>query len=228
MMGQFVFRNLFHRPVRTIIGVLAIAVEIMLVVVIVGLTSGHASGNRQAHRRHWRGHHGAGARRADSDRVQRLSHAHQDCGKVAELKYIQAVAPALLQFNSSGGIEVVYGIDPESFRAVSGGFIFLAGHDMEGPDDLLVDDWAAKAKHLTVGSRFRLFNHDWKVAGIVEHGKGGRLFVPITTLQELVGATRQSFYLPGEMHPTGAYPGRHGRNRAASARIIRSARSRIS
>ena len=40
MMGQFVFRNLFHRPVRTLIGVLAIAVEVMLVITIVGLTSG--------------------------------------------------------------------------------------------------------------------------------------------------------------------------------------------
>ena len=31
MMGQFVLRNLFHRPVRTLIGVLAIAVEVTLV-----------------------------------------------------------------------------------------------------------------------------------------------------------------------------------------------------
>jgi putative ABC transport system permease protein len=108
--------------------------------------------------------------------------------KIAELKYIQAVSPALLQFNSSGGVEVVYGIDRDSFRAVSGGFVFLEGSDMEGPDDLLVDDWEAKAKHLSVGSTFTLFNHDWKIAGIVEHGKGGRLFVPITTLQDLVGA----------------------------------------
>ena len=40
MMGQFVVSNLFHRPVRTLIGVLAIAVEVMLVITIVGLTSG--------------------------------------------------------------------------------------------------------------------------------------------------------------------------------------------
>ena len=31
-------------------------------------------------------------------------------------------------------------------------------------------------------------NHDWHVVAIIEHGKGARLFVPITTLQELVGA----------------------------------------
>jgi putative ABC transport system permease protein len=108
--------------------------------------------------------------------------------KLGELKYVKSVAPALLQFNSSGAVETVWGISPDSFRAVSGGFVFLQGHDMAGPDDLLVDDWAAKAKHLKVGDTYNLLNHDWDVVGIVEHGKGSRLFVPLTTLQDLVGA----------------------------------------
>jgi putative ABC transport system permease protein len=108
--------------------------------------------------------------------------------KLRELKYVKSVAPALLQFNVGGGVDVIYGIDPESFRDVSGGFVFHAGHDMQGPDDLLVDDWAAKAKHLKVGDTYNLLNHDWHVVGIVEHGKGARLFVPLTTLQDLVGA----------------------------------------
>jgi len=188
MMAQFVLRNLFHRPVRTIIGVLAIGVEIMLVVVIVGLTSGMLQETAKRIE-------GIGA-----DIMVQAPAAQILIGfsgspmpikiadKLGELKYVEAVAPALLQFNSSGGVEIVYGIDPASFRAVSGGFVFLAGHDLEGPDDLLVDDWQAKAKHLTVGTTFRLFNHDWNIAGIVEHGKGGRLFVPIATLQDLVGA----------------------------------------
>src|SRR5438046_9744983 len=59
---------------------------------------------------------------------------------------------------------------------------------MEGPDDLLVDDWAAKAKDLKVGDTYNVLSHDWRVVGIVEHGKGARLFVPLTTLQNLVGA----------------------------------------
>jgi putative ABC transport system permease protein len=101
---------------------------------------------------------------------------------------VQAAAPALLQFNSTGGVEVIYGIDPESFRAVSGGFAFLQGHDMEGPDDMLVDDWQAKAKNVKVGDTYTVLNHDWRVVGVFEHGKGARIFVPISTLQELVGA----------------------------------------
>src|SRR5260370_982852 len=107
--------------------------------------------------------------------------------KLAEMKYVQSVAPVLFQFNTSG-VEIVYGIDPESFRAVSGGFVFLQGHDLEGPDDILVDDIAARVKKVQAGGTDPIFEHHWHVAGVVEHGEGSPLFVPLTTLQELVGA----------------------------------------
>jgi putative ABC transport system permease protein len=108
--------------------------------------------------------------------------------KLRDMRYVQAVAPVLFQFSSSGGVDIVYGIDPKAFRDVSGGFVFLEGHDMQGPNDILVDDWAAKAKHITVNGTFRLLDHDFHVAGIVEHGKGARLFIPLATLQDLSGS----------------------------------------
>ena len=188
MMGELIARNLFHRPLRTLIGVMAVGVEVALVILIVGLTSGLLTETAKRIE-------GIGA-----DIMLQPPAASIFLGfsgspmpirigdKLSELKYVQSVAPALLQFNSTGGVDVVYGIDPESFRAVSGGFVFLEGQDMQGPDDLLVDDWAAKAKKLKVGDTYNLLNHDWHVAAIIEHGKGARLFVPLTTLQDLVGA----------------------------------------
>ena len=188
MMGQFVFRNLFHRPMRTLIGVIAIAVEVTLVIVIVGLTSGMLQETAKRIE-------GIGAdimvQPSSSSVFLGFSGAPMPIkigDKVHELKYVQYVSPALLQFNTSGGVETIWGIDPVSFRQVSNGFVFLEGRDMEGPDDMLIDDWQAKAKQVRLGDTYPLLNHNWKVAGIVEHGKAGRIFVPITTLQELVGA----------------------------------------
>src|SRR5713101_6994463 len=192
MMGELVTRNLLHRPLRTLIGVMAVAVEVALVVLIVGLTSGLLTETAKRIE-------GIGA-----DIMLQPPAASIFLGfsgspmpikiadKLKELKYVQSVAPALLQFNSTGGVEVVYGIDRDSFRNVTGGFVFLSGRDMEGPDELLVDDWAAKAKHIKVGNTYNLLNHDWHVAAIIEHGKGARLFVPITTLQDLVGAREKA------------------------------------
>ena len=133
MMGELIARNLLHRPMRTFIGVMAVAVEVALVVLIVGLTSGLLAETAKRIE-------GIGA-----DIMVQPPAASVFLGfsgspmpiKIAERlktqKYVQSVAPALLQFNSSGGVEVVYGIEPESFRAVSGGFVFIQGHDMEGP-----------------------------------------------------------------------------------------------
>src|SRR6201987_1702226 len=188
MMGELIFRNLLHRPARTFIGILAISVEVALVVLIVGLTSGLLTETAKRIE-------GIGA-----DIMVQPPAASIFLGfsgspmpikigaKLEELKYVQAVAPALLQFNSSGGVEGIYGIDRDSFRAVSGGFVFLHGHDMEAPDDLLVDDWEARAQNIKVGDTYNLLNHNWHVGAIIEHGKGARLFVPIGALQEFVGA----------------------------------------
>ena len=188
MMWELVLRNLLHRPLRTLISVMAVGVEVALVVLIVGLTSGLLTETAKRIE-------GIGAdlmlQAPEASFLLGFSGAPMPIkigAKLAELKYVQAVAPALLQFNSAGALEIIYGIDPESFNAVSGGFTFLEGHDMQGPDDLLVDDWEAKAKHIRVGGTYNLFNHDWNVAGIIEHGKGARLFVPLATLQDLVAA----------------------------------------
>lgn len=40
MMSEFILRNLLHRPMRTLIGAMGVAVEVALVILIVGLTSG--------------------------------------------------------------------------------------------------------------------------------------------------------------------------------------------
>ena len=187
MMGEFITRNLVHRPMRTLIGAMGIAVEVALVVLIVGLTSGLLTETAKRIE-------GIGAdimlQAPGSSYFIAMTSAPMPikiAGKVAELKYVKSVAPVLFQFNTSG-VEVVYGIEPESFRDVSGGFVFLKGHDLEQPDEILMDDIAAKSKKLQPGDTFRIFEHDWHVAGIVEHGKGSRLFVPLATLQELVGA----------------------------------------
>ncbi len=196
MMGEMIMRNLVHRPIRTFIGILAVAVEVALVVLIVGLTSGilHETAKRVE---------GVGAdvllQPSTAGRLMVMTNSPMPVKikeRLVELQYVQAIAPVLLQFNSSGGVEVVYGID-KSFDEVSGGFVYLQGHGLEGPDDILMDELAVQSKHVKLGQMFKLFNHDWNLVGIVEHGKGSRIFVPLSTLQDLSGATDKAslFYI---------------------------------
>jgi putative ABC transport system permease protein len=188
MIWQLVVNNVLHRPIRTIVSVLAVGVEVALVILIVGLTGGLLQETAKRIE-------GIGAdimlQPPSASVFLAFSGAPMPikiADKLRDIKYVQAVAPVLLQFSSSGGMDIVYGIDPQSFREVSGGFVFLSGHDMTGPDDVLMDDWEAKSRHATAGSNFQLLDHTFYIAGIVEHGKGARLFVPIQTLQDLSGS----------------------------------------
>lgn len=188
MIQQMVFQNMLHRPIRTLITIIAVAVEVTLVIIVVGLTSGLMLESAKRIE-------GIGAdvmvQPPSASVFMAFSGAPMPIrlgDKLKELEYVQAVAPVLLQFNSVNGLDIVYGIDQDSFRAVSGGFVFHAGHDLENPDDILVDDWYAKAKRVKVGQTLRILEHDFHVVGIVEHGKGARLFVMMPTLQEMAGA----------------------------------------
>ncbi len=187
MIAEIVSRNIAHRPLRTAISIIAVAVEVTLVVIIVGLTSGLLQDSAKRIE-------GIGAdimmQPPSSSLLLAFSGAPMPIRireKLEQFKGVKAVAPVLVQFNTAG-IELVYGIEPKSFDAVSGGFVFHGGRGFEEPDDLLVDDFYAAAKKLRPGKTWRLLDHDFHVVGIVEHGKGSRLFVPLTTLQDLSGS----------------------------------------
>jgi putative ABC transport system permease protein len=65
---------------------------------------------------------------------------------------------------------------------------YIAGGPFQGPDDILVDDYVAAAQKLKVGDSIETLNHRFRIAGIVDHGRGARKFLPMATLQDIIGA----------------------------------------
>lgn len=188
MVNRMVLQNIMHRPVRTAVSILAVAIEVGMVMLVVGLTTGLL--NESAKRVE-----GVGAdvlvQPPGASFFFGLTQAPMPikiADRLAEIPRVGGVAPALFQFNSTGGLNLIYGIDMESFNRVTGGFVYHSGGPFEQPYDILVDDWYAKANHVKVGQNLSFLNHSFRVAGIVEHGKGARLFIPLKTAQEMSGA----------------------------------------
>ena len=188
--------NLLHRPLRSLITVVAVGVEVCLVVIIVGLTTGlrYETAKRVE---------GVGAdlllQPPKSSFVMAITSAPMPIKigeKLAEVPHVAAVAPVLVVFNTSG-FEIIYGIELESFRQVSSGFVYHQGGPFEDIGDILVDDRYARGKGVQVGDTLNLVENDFYVRGIVEHGKGARLFAPIERLQELSAARDKAslFYI---------------------------------
>ena len=182
---------------RSLISIVAIALEVALILLIVGLSLGilHDSKARQA---------GIGAdvivMPPGSSFIVGLTGAPMSIkvGNILEkLPHVTAVAPVITQVSTSGALEVIAGIDLKSYESLSGPFHYLSGGSFQGPDDALVDDLFAKGKHVKVGDTIEILNHNFRIAGVVAQGKGARKFLPIATLQDLVGAKDKAsiFYL---------------------------------
>ena len=188
MHKEIILANFATRPVRTSVSILAVAIEVTLILVIVGLVTGMnvETGKRIE---------GVGAdlmfQPPNSSVFLGLNGAVMPMAigeKLFEVGGVQAIAPVVTQFNSQGGFDLVYGINPDSFDAVSGGFNFLSGEMFDAPGEILIDDLYAAAKEYDVGDEMPLLNHQFRVTGIVEHGKGARLFLDIDEAQEMIGA----------------------------------------
>ena len=189
MINKMIFANLVRRPVRSAISIIAIALEVALILLIAGLCYGilNDDKNRTA---------GIGAdvivQPPGSSFLAGISGAPVSI-KVADvlrrLPHVTVVSPVIWQITTGGGsVEVIDGIDLKSFEALGGPFQYLAGGPFTGPDTVLIDDYVARQKHLKVGDPLEILNHTFRVCGIVASGRGARKFLPITTLQDLMGA----------------------------------------
>ncbi|MGE0407222.1 MAG: ABC transporter permease [Candidatus Korobacteraceae bacterium] len=187
-MNRMIVANLLHRPIRSLVSVVAIAVEVTLILVIVGLSLGMLNDAKQRTA-------GIGAdiivQPPGSSFLAGLSGAPVSI-RVADvlrkLPHVTEVAPVIWHLSATGSVEVIYGIDAESFQRLGGPFRFISGGPFTGPNQVIVDDFFAASENVTAGDSIEILNHKFEIAGVVQNGRGARKFLPIETLQELIGA----------------------------------------
>jgi putative ABC transport system permease protein len=200
MMNKMIVANLVYRPLRSLISIVAIGLEVTLILLIVGLSLGMLNDSRARQQ-------GIGAdvivMPPGSSFIVGLTGAPMSIkvgAILAKLPHVAAVAPVVTHVSSSGALEVIAGIDLNSYERLSGPFHYLAGGPFQGPNDVLVDDLYAKSKRVNVGDTIEVLNSNFRVAGIVEQGKGARKFLQIGVLQDLIGAKDKAsiFYLKAD------------------------------
>ena len=187
-MNKLIFANLLHRPVRSIISVLAVAIEVVMILSIVGIFMGILNDQKQRT-------NGIGA-----DLVVRPSNASFLSGvsgapmpaRTAEvfrkMPHVTVASPVITNFSMTSSLEILYGIDYPSYNALKP-FTWVSGGPFQRPYDVIVDDvFARTGTGHHVGDTLTILNHTFRICGIVESGKGGRKLVSIETLGALTGS----------------------------------------
>src|SRR5271156_4592360 len=154
MMNRMIVGNLVHRPLRSMISVVAVALEVTLILLIVGLSMGMLQDSRARTA-------GIGAdvlvRPPGSSFIGAFSGAPMPIkvgdNVLAQLPHVKSVAPVITQVASTGTLEIIAGIDLPSYESMSAGFHYLEGGPFQGPYDVLVDDFFAQSNQAKVGEK---------------------------------------------------------------------------
>ena len=195
-MNKMVVANLAHRPTRSLITMSAIALEVAMILLVVAVFYGYLTGSRESQL-------GVGAdlmvMPPGSSALAGMSGApiSVKVGDVLQkMQHVTVAAPVIWAF-SQKPLEIVYGIDLASFDQLPPKFVYFSGGPFQGPNDVIVDDYFAGMNNKRVGDTIEVLNHPFRICGIVPHGKGGRKFLPLATMQDLIGAAGRAsvFYV---------------------------------
>jgi len=197
MMNKMVVANLVHRPTRTLVTMSAIALEVTMILLVVALFYGLLNGSKASQV-------GVGAdlmvMPPGSSSLIAMSGAPISI-KVGDVlrrvPHVVTAVPVIWWFTQKP-LEIIYGIDPASYDTLPPKFQYLSGGPFQAPYDVIVDDYFAGMNHNKVGDTIPILNHDFRICGIVPHGKGGRKFLALATMQDLVAsgeAKASVFYL---------------------------------
>ena len=181
-LNRFVIANLAHRPIRSLLSILAIAVEVTMILTLVGVSYGALDGTARRTR-------GVGADiiiRPPGSSVIGLSTAPMTQKLVTAIEQQPDVRMAIgTVVQPLEGLDTVTGLDLDRFNQMSGGFRFIEGGPFEKDNDILVDEFYARQKRIHFGDSIVLLGRPWHVAGVFESGKLTRICVRLPVLQQL-------------------------------------------
>lgn len=194
-MNKLVAGNLVHRPLRSLISVFAVAIEVIMILSIAAIMLGMLNGQRT---------------RTSGIGMDMLAHpgavtnligmsgaaaSIQVADVLRTLPHVAVAAPVNIQLTSGRSLENIYGIDYPSYNALRP-FVFVTGGPFTGPNDVIIDDFQA-ARGFKVGDTMDIMHHPFRICGIVQNGKGGRKFIPIDTMDVIGGTPGKAslFYL---------------------------------
>jgi len=199
-MANLAAANVMHRKTRTLVSVLAVAMEVAMVMVLVGMANGTLS--------------------EIADRLQNVgadvlfqppdaSFLLGATSAVMPVKYIDLmkqvpgvaeVTPVLnwlvSKIHGESRAVNLWAVDYPSYARISGGLDIVDGRALEQPNDLVMDTVLASATGMRVGDPLPMLNREFRIVGICRAGAGGRLYARIQDVQDAIGTPdKASFFL---------------------------------
>src|SRR6266576_3064566 len=192
LMDSLVLSNLAHRPARTAVSVAGIAIGVLLVVFTVGLTHGllRERGKRESNIGAQIMVRPAGSLGLSGNQPFLMPVTHADeVGRIEGVRATVPIGQSLDKSDSGFGSRLIEGIPFDQYAAMNG-LTIKEGRGLQADNEVIVDSaWQQEQKvPISVGSTIEIFERPFKLVGIYEPPGGGRIKIPLSTMQDHVGS----------------------------------------
>jgi putative ABC transport system permease protein len=189
LMDSLVLSNIAHRPARTAVSIMGTAVGVLLIVFTVGLAHGvlHERGKRESN---------IGAEimvRSSGSLGLGASTFGLPVSRAAEIREIEGVRAAtplgqsLDRSDRGFGTRLIDGIDFDDYSRLTD-LKIREGSRLTTGDQAIIDPVWQKQRNATVGSTVQIFERPFTIVGVYEPPGGGRIKIPLATMQDQEGA----------------------------------------
>jgi len=190
-MNNLVFSNMLHRPARTVVSILGIAVGVLLIVFTVGLTNG--SMRERATRE---GNVGAEIKFLASGTLGitgwesfRLPVTlEKDLEKIEGVKDAIPIAQnSVSASDSNSGSRLIDGVNYDEYEQIAGLKIVEGRKFNDSAEEAIIDTGWQQQKNIKIGDRLKLYERDYAIVGTYEPASGARIKIPLGVMQKQLG-----------------------------------------
>jgi putative ABC transport system permease protein len=194
LMDSLVFSNIAHRPARTAVSILGTAVGVLLIVFTVGLAHGvlHERGRRESNIGAEIMIRASGSVGLGGGSQFRLPVNH--AAELASIPGVRAATPVgqtLDKSDSGFGQRLIDGVIYDEYAALAG-ITMREGRKLGSGDEAIIDPEWQRSRNAKVGDTVKLFERQFKIVGVYEPPGGGRIKIPLSTMQEQEGADNRA------------------------------------
>jgi len=190
LMDSLVLSNIAHRPARTAVSILGTGVGVLLIVFTVGLAHGvlHERGRRESNIGAEIMIRASGTVSLAGGSQFRLPTSH--AAELATIPGVRAATPigqSVDKSDSGFGQRLIDGIEYDQYASLAH-ISLREGRALGSGDEAIVDpEWKDRRK-AKVGDTVKLFDRPFTIVGVYEPPGGGRIKIPLKTMQEQEGA----------------------------------------
>jgi putative ABC transport system permease protein len=194
LMDSLVLSNIAHRPARTAVSVLGTGVGVLLIIFTVGLAHGvlHERGRRESNIGAEIMIRASGSISLVGGSQFKLQTSH--AAEIATVPGVRATTPIGQAVDSSDtgfGSRLLDGIEYDQYAKIAR-ITMREGRPLQSGDEAIVDPEWKRNRKANVGDTVQLFHRPFTIVGVYEPPGGGRIKIPLKTMQEQVGAENRA------------------------------------